>query len=56
VASSIVAVAGRIPVPSLPALPDDLSSVWIGYWILLSVAAIGLVGGALVVGWAMKEE
>lgn len=54
--TSVAAVASRIPLPSLPALPDDLSSVWIGHWLLLLVATAALVAGALVVGWAMKEE
>ena len=47
---------GGISLPSLPALPQDLSSVSVGFWIILLVVGIGLVAGAAVVGWAMREE
>ena len=39
---------------SLPSLPASLSAP--GYWLILLVVAFGLVAGAAVVSWAMKEE
>lgn len=47
---------GGVSLPSLPSLPQDLSSVSMGYWIILLVVGIGVVAGAAVVSWAMKEE
>ncbi len=49
-------VFGAVSWPSLPSLPEDLSAVPLGYWIVVLVAAIGLVAGAAVFSWAMKEE
>lgn len=49
-------IAAHIRLPQLPALPSDLSAVSPGYWIILLVAGIGLVAGAAILGWAMKEE
>ena len=40
----------------LPAIPSDLSGVWIGYWIILLVVVVSLIATAAVVGWAMKED
>ena len=42
--------------PQIPSLPQDLASVWVGYWVVLLVACFGLIAGALVLRWAMKEE
>ena len=45
----------KIPLPSL-SLPQDLSTVPVSSWIILFVVGIGLIAGAAVVSWAMKEE
>ena len=47
---------GGVSVPSVPSLPEDLSSVPVGYWIILLVVGVGLVAGAAVFSWAMREE
>ena len=54
--SGLGALTAGIRWPSLPSLPQDLTSVGMGYWLILLVAGFGLVAGALIVGWAMKEE
>ena len=41
---------------SLPSLPSDLSSVWVGYWILLLAVVFTLVASAFIVRWAFKED
>jgi hypothetical protein len=52
---SIADGVGSIPFPSL-SLPQDLSSVPLSSWIILCVVGIGLMAGAAVVSWAMKED
>jgi hypothetical protein len=52
---SIADGVASIPLPSL-SLPQDLSTVPMSSWIILFVVAIGLIAGAAVVSWAMKEE
>lgn len=49
-------VARSVRLPSLPAMPDDLSSVWIGSWVIVALVAVGLTVGAAVIGWAMRED
>ena len=52
---SIAGGVGSIPIPSL-SMPQDLSAVPLSSWIILFVVGIGLIAGAAVVSWAMKEE
>lgn len=52
---SIVDGVSSIPLPSV-SLPQDLSTVPLSAWIILFVVGIGLIAGAAVVSWAMKEE
>lgn len=52
---SIADGVASIPMPSL-SLPQDLSTVPISSWIILCVVGVGLIAGAAVVSWAMKEE
>ena len=42
--------------PTLPTLPQDLSGVWIGYWVILAVVVLSLIAAAGVMRWAMKED
>jgi len=44
-----------IPMPSL-SLPQDLSTVPVTSWIIVLLVGVGLLAGAAVVSWAMKEE
>jgi len=52
---SIADGVSSIPLPSL-SLPQDLSTVPMSSWIILFVVGVGLIAGAAVVSWAMKEE
>jgi hypothetical protein len=54
-ARTIAEGAGSIPLPSVP-MPQDLSTVPVSSWIIVVVAGLGLIAGAAVVSWAMKEE
>jgi hypothetical protein len=49
-------IADSVASIPLPSLPQDLSTVPISSWIILFVVGIGLIAGAAVVSWAMKEE
>ena len=49
-------VASSVRLPALPAMPDDLSSVWVGYWVIAAMLAVGVTVGAAVIGWAMRED
>jgi len=53
---TISGVFASISWPRLPALSEDLSSVPVGYWIILLVVGLGVIAGAAVFSWAMKEE
>ena len=37
-------------------LPQDLSGIWIGYWVVLAVVVFSLIAGAGIMRWAMKED
>ena len=50
------AIADGVASIPLPSLPQDLSTVPMSSWIILFVVGIGLIAGAAVVSWAMKEE
>jgi hypothetical protein len=52
---SIADGVANLPMPSL-SLPQDLSTVPVSSWIILFVVGVGLIAGAAVVSWAMKEE
>jgi hypothetical protein len=52
---SIADGAASIALPSF-SLPQDLSTVPVSSWIILFVVGAGLIAGAAVVSWAMKEE
>ena len=52
---SIADGVSGIPMPSI-SLPQDLSAVPMSSWIILLVVGVGLIAGAAVVSWAMKEE
>lgn len=52
---SIVDGVASIPLPSL-SLPQDLSAVPLSSWIILFVVGLGLMAGAAVLSWAMKED
>jgi hypothetical protein len=52
---SIADGVASLPLPSL-SLPQDLSTVPMSSWIILCVVGVGLIAGAAVVSWAMKEE
>ena len=52
---SVADGVGSVSMPSL-SLPQDLSTVPMSSWIILFVVGIGLIAGAAVVSWAMKEE
>jgi len=52
---AIVDGVASLPLPSL-SLPQDLSAVPLSSWIIVFVVGIGLIAGAAVVSWAMKEE
>ena len=47
---------GSVRLPGLPSLPVDLTSVWVGYWVMLLAAGLSVVAGALIIGWAMRED
>ena len=49
-------VRDNVHLPAMPALPHDLSGVWIGYWVVLAVVVFSLIAGAGVMRWAMKED
>jgi hypothetical protein len=49
-------IAGIFAAVSWPKLPEDLSSIPSSYWIIVLVVGLGLVAGAAVFSWAMKEE
>jgi hypothetical protein len=53
---AVTNVAGSLRVPPLPSLPDDLSSVWVGSWVIVALVAVGLTIGAAVIGWALRED
>ena len=55
VGRSIADGIAAVPMPSV-SLPQDLSAVPMTAWIILLMAALGLIAGAAVVRWAMKEE
>lgn len=46
----------NLRLPALPTLPQDLSSVSIGYWVILAVVVLSLIAAAGVMRWAMKED
>lgn len=48
-------VASSIRLPSV-SLPDDFSTVWAGYWVIVVVVGVCLVAAAAVMGWAIKED
>ena len=52
---SIADGVSGISLPSV-SLPQDLSTVPLSSWIILLVVGGGLIAGAAVVSWAMKEE
>jgi len=52
---SIADGVASLPLPNV-SLPQDLSTVPMSSWIILFVVGVGLIAGAAVVGWAMKEE
>jgi len=49
-------VRNSVHLPELPALPQDLSGVWVGYWVVLAVVVFSLIAGAGLMRWAMKED
>ena len=49
-------VRDSLRLPALPSLPQDLSGVWIGYWLILAVVVFSFVAAAGVMRWAMKED
>lgn len=46
----------NVRLPEIPTLPQDLSGIWIGYWVVLAVVVFSLVAGAGIMRWAMKED
>ena len=53
---ALVTVRENLRLPALPSLPQDLSGVWVGYWIILAVVVFSVVAAAGVMRWAMKED
>jgi len=49
-------VRRNLHLPDLPTVPQDVSGIWIGYWVVLAVVAVSLVAGAGLMRWAMKED
>lgn len=49
-------VRNNVHLPELPALPQDLSGIWIGYWVVLAVVVFSLIASAGIMRWAMKED
>ena len=49
-------VRSSIRLPELPTLPQDLSGIWIGYWVVLAVIVFSVIAAAGVMRWAMKED
>ena len=49
-------VRNNVRLPELPTLPQDLSGIWIGYWVVLAVVVFSLIAGAGLMRWAMKED
>jgi len=49
-------VRSNVRLPEIPTLPQDLSGIWIGYWVVLAVAVFSLIAGAGIMRWAMKED
>jgi len=56
VGSVVAGIVAGISLPRLPSLPEDLSAIPMGYWVILVVVGFGLVAAAAVFSWAMKEE
>lgn len=55
IGQSIADGVSGISMPTI-SLPQDLSAVPMSSWIILLVVGVGLIAGAAVVSWAMKEE
>jgi hypothetical protein len=49
-------VRNNVRLPEIPTLPQDLSGIWIGYWVVLAVVVFSLIAGAGIMRWAMKED
>ena len=49
-------VRNNVRLPEVPALPQDLSGIWIGYWVVLAVVVFSVIAGAGIMRWAMKED
>jgi hypothetical protein len=49
-------VRNSIRLPELPTLPQDVSGIWIGYWVVLGVVVFSVIVAAGLMRWAMKED
>lgn len=49
-------VRNNVRLPEIPTLPQDLSGIWIGYWVVLAVVVFSLIASAGIMRWAMKED
>ena len=54
-AGSIRGVVASIEWPAIP-LPADASTLWTSSGTMLLIVAVGIVAGAAILGWAMKED